>query len=196
MDKRYFNSKVGLILKGCLGILFRCGAARALYKADKLDMKLPIPREPNKLQKWLWKKRWFKERLQRYLWKEGGWSETFERGGGNYDCFLKLYSLSEREVDRWFMGDIIWYDLISKFEDGAVTMVKCPVPGCGSIFKNVGTLAKHISYIAQSSEIWMGRDIAGKHKRWLGYKGVNVDYESVKRYLKQIKDEVLIFQDC
>ncbi|MCK4736266.1 MAG: hypothetical protein KAT65_27685 [Methanophagales archaeon] len=48
MDKRYFNSKAGLILNGCLGILFRCGAAGALYKADKLDMELPDKEELKK----------------------------------------------------------------------------------------------------------------------------------------------------
>ena len=74
------------------------------------------------------------------------------------------------------------------------TKHKCPV--CGKERKNVDALAKHILYIAQSSEIGMGSDRAGKHKRWLEYKGVNVDYESVKSYLEEIKDDVLIFQDC
>ena len=51
MDKRYFNSKVGLILNGCLGISFRCGAAGALYKADKLDMELPDKDKEEELKK-------------------------------------------------------------------------------------------------------------------------------------------------
>jgi len=83
-------------------------------------------------------------------------------------------------------------DWISKSRNRAVVTVKCPVPNCGEKFKNVDGLAKHISYIAQSSEIGMGRDRAKKHRRWLEYKGINSDYKSVRRYLEQIRDDVLI----
>jgi hypothetical protein len=77
---------------------------------------------------------------------------------------------------------------ISKSGDQAVAMVRCPVPNCGERFKNVDGLAKHISYIAQSSEIGMGRDRAKKHKKWLEYKGITSDYKSVRSYLEQIRE--------
>ena len=69
---------------------------------------------------------------------------------------------------------------------GPAAMVKCPV--CGKECKNLHYLTLHIFQTAQSSEIGMGRDRAMKHKRWLVYKGVNSDYESVRRYLEQIID--------
>jgi len=81
---------------------------------------------------------------------------------------------------------------ISKSRNQAAATVKCPVPNCGEKFKNVDGLAKHISYIAQSSEIGMGRDRGKKHKKWLEYKGIGSDYKSVRRYLEQIRDDVLI----
>ena len=73
---------------------------------------------------------------------------------------------------------------ISKSGDKAVAMVRCPIPNCGERFKNEDGLAKHISYIARSSEIGMGRDRGKKHKKWLEHKGIGSDYKSVRRYLE------------
>ena len=86
------------------------------------------------------------------------------------------------------------YRTLPNFKALISGIVKCPV--CGVMFKNVDTLAKHIYPIAQSSEIGMGRDRGSKnHKKWLEDKGVNNDYKSVKKYLEQIRDDVLIFHD-
>ena len=81
------------------------------------------------------------------------------------------------------------------FDKGRIKKIKHKCPVCSDELKNVDALAKHISYIAQSSEVGMGRDRTGKHKMWLESKGVNVDYESVKSYLEEIKEDVLIFHD-
>jgi len=157
-------------------------------------MELPIPPEPNKLQRWLWKKRWFKEKLRRYLWDDGGWSKIFTGERCDFDCFLRIYSWFERKEVLWFLGSISWDYLIMNFKALVFGIVKCPV--CGDMFKNVDALAKHIYPIAQSSEIGMGRDRGSKkHKKWLDERGVNNDYKSVKKCLEQIKDDVFIFQN-
>jgi len=157
-------------------------------------MELPNPLEPNKLQRWLWKTRFFKGKLRRYLWDEGGYSKIFIGEGCDFDCFLKVYSWFERKEILWFSDNISWDYFTMNFKALISGIVKCPV--CGVMFKNVDALAKHIYPIAQSSEIGMGRDRGSKnHKKWLEDKGVNNDYKSVKKYLEQIRDDVLIFHD-
>ena len=83
-------------------------------------MKLPVPPEPVELKREAERNRYAfkaKHKLPSYLWKEEGWSEIFKKEGCNWQCFLKVYSWVGRDVDKWFMDEISWNELISKIEN-------------------------------------------------------------------------------